>query len=258
MAAGDAVYAGVSEAGLFRSLDRGRSWQPLRGLNEHPTRPEWIPGAGGLGAHSILVSDDATPRIWAGISAAGVFRSDDGGETWAEKNDGVNGDAGFCVHGLAHDPANPDLIYRQDHRGYYLTRDGGESWTEIENGLPQAELSDGRVCVFGFAAAYDPRARTAYAIPLAGDNFRYPFDGKLRVYRTSDEGASWVPNASGLPDDCYASVLRGAISLDRLDPCGVYFGTTSGTVHLSNDGGATWSELPQRLPRILSVTAFAS
>ncbi|MEZ4501713.1 MAG: exo-alpha-sialidase [Dehalococcoidia bacterium] len=256
-AVGDTVYAGVSEAGLFRSTDGGASWKPLKGLNEHPSREGWFPGAGGMGAHSILVEDGPTPRMWVGISAAGVFRSDDGGETWEAKNEGINGDAGFCVHGLAHDPAHPDVIYRQDHRGYYISHDAGDSWEQIEHGLPQAELSDGRRSVFGFASAFDPKTHTAFAIPMSGDSFRFPIDGKLRVYRTTDEGASWQPNASGLPDGCYANVLRGAISLDGLDPCGVYFGTSAGAVHISNDVGETWTTLPQTFPRVLCVAAFA-
>ena len=142
-AAGDPLYAGVSEAWLFRSFDRGDSWEPVRGLNDDPSRNTWILGFSGSSAWALLVDGQNPERLWVGISAAGVFRSDDGGESWVSKNDGVSRDEGFCVHALAHNPADPDVIYRQDHRGMYLTRDGGDSWQPIENGLPVGRLSDG-------------------------------------------------------------------------------------------------------------------
>lgn len=214
----------------------------------------------------MLVDGGNPDRLWVGISAAGLFRSDDGGESWTAKNAGIapgdDGEPGaepieaYCVHGLAHDPADPDVIYRQDHRGMYLTRDGGDSWQSIEGGLPIGELSGGLRCAYGFPIAFDPGSGSAFAVPLTGDNFRYPPDGRLRVYRTRDQGASWAPNASGLPDDCYASVLRGALAVDELDPCGVYVGTTAGNVYVSRDGGETWMLLPVTLPKVLSVVAF--
>jgi photosystem II stability/assembly factor-like uncharacterized protein len=275
-AAGDTLFAGVSEAGLFRSDDGGESWQPVLGINEHPSRPTWVPGAGGLGLHSILVDGEHPERMWVGISAAGVFRSDDGGETWERKNDGVAGDTiepgdvgwedvpvgvskveAFCVHGLTHDPHHADVIYRQDHHGMYITRDGGDSWELLEGGLPVVELSNGRRCVFGFAVALDTGSETVLSIPLAGDGFRYPIDGKLRVYRTHVGDESWEPTGEGLPDACFSNILRGAISLDSLDPCGAYFGTTGGDVFASRDAGQSWEALPVRLPRVLSVDAFA-
>ena len=233
-AVGDALFAGVSEAGLFRSDDRGESWRPVLGMNEHPSRAAWVPGAGGLGLHSILVDRQRPERMWVGISAAGVFRSDDGGETWERKNDGVAGDTieegdpgwedlptgvtkieAFCVHGLAHDPDNADVIYRQDHQGMYITRDGGDHWESIEGGLPVVELSNGRRCVFGFAVVLDTHSETVLSVPLAGDSFRYPVDGELRVYRTHVGDESWEPTAEGLPDAYYSNILRGAISLGR-------------------------------------------
>ena len=257
-AAPDALYAGVSEAGLFRSADGGETWAPVSGLNDHQTRPDWVPGFGGLGAHSILHDPGDPNRMWVGISAAGVLRSDDGGKSWALKNDGVSQDAGCCVHGLAHDPAKPNTIFRQDHRGMYRTDDGGDTWRLIENGLPVSKLSDDHECVFGFAIGLDPKSQSVFAIPLESDNFRYPHGGKLRVYRTRDGGANWVGLDNGLPDACYANILRGAMALDHRDPCGVYFGTTAGGVYASADGGENWRNLAANLPRILCVEAFAA
>ncbi len=256
-AVGDVVYAGVSEAGLFRSDDRGKSWEPIRGLNEHPTRPTWDAGFGGLCAHSIHIDERNPQRLWVGISAAGVFRSDDGGESWAEKNDGVVKGEGFCVHSLAHDPQDADLIYRQDHRGMYRSRTAGDTWQRIENGLPIIELSEGLHCAFGFPLELDPISNSIYALPLEGDNFRFPPEGRLAVYRSQDGGDSWEPLSSGLPDGCFASVLRGAMAVDLLDPCGVYFGTTAGTVFTSRDRGDSWTQIPHTLPRVLCVEAFA-
>ncbi len=255
-AAGDTIYAGVSEAGVFRSDDRGKSWHPVRGLNEHPTRASWNPGFGGLCAHSVLVDGRHPSRLWVGISAAGVFRSDDGGRTWAEKNEGVTQGEGFCVHSLAQDPDRADVIYRQDHRGMYRTRDGGDSWQRIENGLPLAELAEGHRCAFGFPVAMDPGSHSVYAVPLEGDNFRFPHEGKLRVYRTRDAGESWQGLSRGLPDQSYTNVLRGAMAVDGLDPGGVYFGTTAGSVFASRDGGDSWTGLPCTLPKVLCVEAF--
>jgi photosystem II stability/assembly factor-like uncharacterized protein len=252
-----ALYAGVSEAGLFRSDDRGKSWEPVAGLNDHPDRGSWLPGAGGLCAHTVLTDARDPRRIWVGISAAGVFRSDDGGATFHQKDAGVSRDEGVCVHCLAHDPRNADVIFRQDHRGMYLTRDGGDSWELIESGLPLATLGDDHECAFGFAAAHDPETGYVYAVPLAGDGFRYPHGGRLRVYRTRNGGESWEPLGRGLPDGCYAAVLRGAMAVDGLDPGGVYFGDTSGNVYASPDLGERWIRLPGTLPRVLSVEAYA-
>jgi hypothetical protein len=258
--AGDSVYAGVSEAGLFVSTDQGRSWQPVEGLNDHPSQPSWSPGFGGLALHSIL-SDAGNPdRMWVGISSSGVFRTDDGGRTWTEKNHGVPVHEGgdICVHGMAHDPQEPDRIFRQNHDGMFLSEDAGDSWRRIENGLPRGVLTFAKEPgVFGFPVEVDPATGYAYAFPLAGDDFRYPPEGKLRVYRTTDRGNSWEPLAEGMPNDpSYTSVLRGAMSVDRLDPCGVYIGTTSGHVFASNDRGDHWQGLPCTLPKILCVEAF--
>ena len=258
-AVGDRLYAGVSEAGLFTSDDQGKSWQVLPGLNRHPDRDSWGPGFGGLCAHTVLVDERDPLRIWVGISAAGAFRSDDGGKTFAAKNDGVNpagDDGGFCVHGMAHDPSNADVIYRQDHRGVYKTENGGESWHVIENGLPVSVLGDEHRCTFGFAVDLDPASNAVFVLPLENDSLRFPHDGRLAVYRSRDGGESWLALSQGLPSQCWANVLRGAMSLDKLAPCGVYFGTTGGSVFGSADGGDSWSQLVADLPKILCVEAF--
>lgn len=259
LSVGDALYAGVSEAGVFRSRDGGESWQVLRGLHEHETRPRWGPGFGGLCAHSVLVDGNDPRRIWVGISAAGAFRSDDGGETFHAKNDGVSPDGEFfCVHALAHDPANADVIFRQDHRGVYRTTNGGDTWEVVENGLPTSVLTDEHRCSFGFPVGFDPASRSAFVIPLEGDSFRFPHEGRLAVYRTRDDGASWEACDEGLPNQCYTNVLRGALALDHREPCGVYFGTTGGSVFGSADCGDSWSCLASDLPKVLCVEAFGS
>jgi hypothetical protein len=257
-----ALYAGVSEAGLFVSRDRGASWQPIDGFNNHPSRESWTPGFGGLGAHSILSDAKNPDRMWVGVSAAGLFRTDDGGKSWEPKNKGVNpaidsapASTGQCVHHLAHDPDNAGVIFRQEHRGVHRSDDGGDSWRVIEDGLPVAELSDGHRCSFGFAMAMDRRSGSVFVVPLEGDNFRFPRAGQLAVYR-SDDGARWQAHKSGLPDKCYAGVLRGAMAADQNG--GLYFGTTSGSVYASGDLGESWREVASGLPRIQSVEAFAT
>ena len=258
LAVGDTLYAGVSEAGIFRSDDRGKSWRVLPGIDQHPDRESWVPGFGGLCLHSILVDGGNPDRIWVGISSAGAFRSDDGGQTFTSINDGVvSGGEGWCVHSLAHDPRDAEVIYRQDHQGVYKTGNGGDSWQRIENGLKMSTLSDEHECSFGFASAMDPQSHSAFIVPMEGDSFRFPHGGELTVARTLDGGNSWQPMRSGLPDDCWANVLRGAMALDGHDPCGVYFGTTAGSVYASADRGESWSRLCADLPKILCVSAFA-
>jgi hypothetical protein len=250
-------FAGVDEAGLFASDDDGQSWRPVSGLNDHPSRRNWFPGAGGLCAHAVLAHPKRPDRIWCGISAVGVWRSDDSGHSWIPKNEGVRCMApdkefpgiGYCVHGLALDPDDPDTIYRQDHSGMYRTRDGGETWTKNEEGLASW---------FGFPIAMDARSRTLFSFPLESDEYRLPVDGKCRVYRSRTRGDSWEPVSAGLPTErYYGSVLRGAMAVDGLDPAGVYVGSTSGDVFISADGGDSWQSLPYRLPRVLSVAAYA-
>lgn len=249
-------YAGVDTAGLFTSDDDGTSWQPVTGLNDHPTRRSWFPGAGGLCAHSVLVDPQRPERIWCGISAVGVMRSDDGGQTWVAKNEGVRcmledkefPGIGYCVHGLAADPDAADTIYRQDHSGMYRTRDGGDHWERIENGLASW---------FGFPITIDRRTKTLFSFPMESDEYRLPVAGKFQIYRSRNGGDSWEALNKGLPQEpSYASVLRGAMAVDNLNPGGVYVGTTSGGVYASADGGDSWQTLPCTLPRVLSVQAY--
>jgi photosystem II stability/assembly factor-like uncharacterized protein len=262
-AAHGAVYAGVSEAGLFVSRDRGETWQPVDGFNEHPTRSSWVPGFGGLGAHTVL-SDAKNPnRMWVGISSAGFFRTDDGGKTWATKNKGVYPTVeeapvatGQCVHHVINDPANASVLFRQEHTGVHRSDDGGDNWTVLEDGLPVAELSDGHRCSFGFPIVLDRKSGNVFVVPLDGDNFRFPRGGQLAVYRTKD-GRRWHPLTHGLPENCFTSVLRGSMSTDQLSPGGVYFGTSSGSIFATSDLGESWNEIAKGLPRIMSVEAYA-
>jgi len=191
--------------------------------------------------------------MWCGISAVGVFRTDDGGRTWHPKNKGVTvvledkiyKDVGYCVHGLAQDPDNPSLIWRQDHRGMYRTRDGGDTWDKIERGLPSG---------FGFPIALHAKSRTLFALPLESDEFRMPPEGKLRVYRSTNGGDAWQPLIKGLPQgNSYDVVLRHALTVDTFDPAGVYFGTTAGALYASRDGGESWHTLPLVAPRIVCL-----
>jgi hypothetical protein len=199
-AAHGSLYAGVSEAGLFRSQDRGKTWQVAEGLDQHETRPDWGAGFGGLCAHSVLTDANDPDRIWVGISAAGVFRSDDGGRTFAPKNEGVSRSEGYCVHSLAHDPTDADVIYRQDHRGVYRTRDAGDSWQLIENGLPSSELGDGHRCSFGFPIQMDPASGRIFVVPMEGDSYRFPerwpSTGRARAVSTS---ARRPASSTGVP-----------------------------------------------------------
>lgn len=262
-----ALYAGVSEAGLFVSRDRGASWQPIDGFNNHPSRSNWVPGFGGLGAHTILSDANNPDRMWVGVSAAGFFRTDDGGKTWQAKNLGVDPSVsadvantgpttGQCVHSVTHDPRNASVMFRQEHRGVHRSDDGGDTWRVIEDGLPVTELSDGHRCSFGFASATDLESGNVYVVPLDGDNYRFPRDGQLAVYRTRD-GAHWERLIKGLPGNCFTAVLRGAMSADQRDPGGIYFGTASGAVYASADRGESWREIATGLPRIMSVDAYA-
>ncbi len=245
-------YAGVDEAGLFRSTDGGSQWKPVDGLNDHPTRAKWFPGNGGLCAHSLLV-EPARERLHCGISAVGVFRSDDAGETWQTRNDGVrviiedqdHKDIGFCVHALAQDPDAPDHIWRQEHTGMFRSRDGGDTWQAIEDGLPST---------FGFPIVRDHSSRNLYSFPLDKDEYRMPADGHFAVYRSTDDGDSWEPRGSGLPQRFYAGVLRGAMDTDH--DGGVYVGSTAGTVHTSHDHGESWQTVEAILPRILTVDVY--
>lgn len=244
---GDRIWAGVAHAGLFTSSDHGLTWDPVGGLNEHPTRDEWQPGFGGLCAHRVKVDGD---RQWVAISAVGVFRSDDGGETWVPKNDGVDAvglpddaprpEVGYCVHCVAHDPSDPSRIWRQDHSGVYRTHDGGDDWERIEDGLPAN---------FGFVMWRDDASGRLFTIPLEADTNRVPVRGELRVYRSDDEGDSWQVSGKGWSDaPQFTGVLRGAFDGDGE---GTFcFGTTGGSLWLTRDNGDTWNELAPSFPRI--------
>lgn len=246
-AAGDRLWAGVAEAGLFTSDDQGISWDPVIGLNEHRTRGEWQPGFGGLCAHRMKVDGD---RQWVAISAVGVFRSDDGGVNWEPKNDGVDAvglpddaprpEVGYCVHCVAHHPDDPMRIWRQDHTGVYRTGDGGDSWERIEDGLPAS---------FGFVMWRDDASGRLFTIPLEADANRVPVDGALRVYRSDDGGDSWTVSGTGWSDaPQFTGVLRGAFDGD--DEGAFSFGTTGGKIWLTRDNGDSWDELDPAFPRI--------
>ena len=250
----DTVYAGAEDAALFRSKDAGKTWQELSGLRSVKGNL-WQPGAGGMGVHTIVLDPTRPNRLYVAISAAGVFRSDDSGETWKSVNRGLksqyelpdpDAEVGHCVHRIAMHRSRPDVLFMQKHWDVMRTNDAAESWTEVSDNLP----SD-----FGFPIdvhAHEPE--TIYVVPIKSDSEHFPPDGKLRVYRSKTGGGDWEPLTKGLPQqDCYVNVLRDAMAVDSLDPCGVYFGTTGGQVYCSPDGGNSWSAIAENLPKVLSV-----
>ena len=252
----DTVYGGVEDAALFRTTDGGQTWSELSGLRTHESGPKWAPGAGGMGVHTILLDPSDPQRIFVAISAAGVFRSDDGGETWMPKTRGLTSnfmpdptaEIGHCVHRIAMHPSRPKTLYMQKHWDVMRSDDSGDSWQEVSGDLP----SD-----FGFVVdvhAHEPE--TVYVVPILSDSLHYPPAGKLRVYRSRSGGNEWEALTKGLPQkDCYVNVLRDAMSVDALDPCGVYFGTTGGQVYASADAGDNWAPIVHDLPAVLSVEA---
>ena len=252
----DVIYAGVEDAALFKSTDGGTTWHELAGLRGHGTGPQWMPGAGGMGLHTIILDPNNPDRIFIAISAAGAFRTDDGGKTWLPINRGLrseyipdpNAEVGHCVHRIAMNPSRPDTLYMQKHWDVLRTDDTGGQWTEISGDLP----SD-----FGFPIevhAHEPE--TVYVVPITSDSLHYPPEGKLRVYRSRVGGNAWEPLTKGLPQEhCYVNILRDAMSSDSLDPCGVYFGTTGGQVYCSADAGDNWNAIVHDLPAVLSVEA---
>jgi photosystem II stability/assembly factor-like uncharacterized protein len=253
----DALYAGVGPAGLFRSDDGGRTWQHVEGLTNHPTRPTWQPGAGGLILHSIVPHPTDPARMWVAISAVGTFETVDGGASWEPRNRGVRADfqpgpppeTGQCVHKLVMAAGEPEHLYQQNHCGVYRTKDGGRHWEEITKGLPTQ---------FGFPMAAHPRdPNTVWTIPMTEpDQGRFMVDGHAAVYGTHDGGETWAKATDGLPhDNAYISVLREAMAVDRLDPVGVYFGTSTGQLYGSRDEGRTWRLIADNLPAIWSVDA---
>mgnify|MGYP001106523254 FL=1 len=250
----DTVYAGVEDAALFRSTDGGQIWQEIAGLRGHGSGPRWQPGAGGLCLHTILLDPGNPRRMVVAISAAGTFRTDDGGETWQATNRGLRSDylpdedaeVGHCVHRIALHPSRPDVLFMQKHWDVMRSDNAGESWHEVSGNLP----SD-----FGFAIdvhAHEPE--TIYVVPIKSDSEHYPPEGKLRVYRSRTGGNRWEALTDGLPQrDCYVNVLRDAMAVDSLDPCGIYFGTTGGQVYASPDAGDHWAPIVRDLPAVLSV-----
>ncbi len=253
----DAIYAGVEPAGLFRSTDGGATWRHVEGLTNHPTRSEWQPGNGGLCLHSIVPHRDDPSRVWVGISAVGAFETRDGGATWELRNRGVRADFypdkypefGQCVHKLVMAADGGEHLYQQNHCGVYRTSDGGLQWEEITAGLPSQ---------FGFPMGAHPRdPKTVWTIPLNGDDQgRFMPEASAAVWRTNDGGDSWIRGSDGLPQEhAYLSVLREAMAVDRLDPVGVYFGTSNGQVFASSDEGRTWEIAAENLPSVWSVEA---
>ena len=252
----DVVYAGVEPAALFRSDDAGASWSPVQGLLDHPHRPRWEPGGGGLCLHTIVLDPAEPRRMGVAISTGGFYRTDDGGASWAARNHGVRAEFlpdrhpefGQCVHKVVNHPARPERLFLQNHWGLYRSDDWGDSWTDVANGVP----SD-----FGFAMEMHPHdPDTVYVVPLESDQFRVVPEARLRVYRTRDAGASWEPLGDGLPqEDAYETVLRDALATDGADPAGLYFGTRTGKLYGSADEGASWREIEGALPPIVCVKA---
>jgi hypothetical protein len=250
----DTVYAGAEDAALFRSSDGGQTWQELSGLRGHGTGPQWQPGAGGMCLHTILLDPADPQRIFIAISAAGAFRTDDGGATWLPINRGLKSEflpdpaaeVGHCVHHVAMHPSRPGVLFMQKHWDVMRSDNAGDSWREVSGNLPTD---------FGFALdvhAHEPE--TIYVVPIKSDLEHYPPEGKLRVYRSRTGGDEWEPLTQGLPQsDCYVNVLRDAMAVDSLDSCGVYFGTTGGQVYVSPDAGDHWTPIIRDLPAVLSV-----
>jgi photosystem II stability/assembly factor-like uncharacterized protein len=250
----DTVYAGVEDAALFKTGDGGRSWHELPGLRSAKGKI-WQPGAGGMCLHTILLDPMRPEEIFVAISAAGTFRSDDSGVTWRPVNRGLkspyelpdpDAEVGHCVHRIAKHRSRPEVLFMQKHWDVMRSDDGGNSWHEVSGNLP----SD-----FGFPIdvhAHEPD--TIYVVPIKSDSEHYPPDAKLRVYRSRTGGNEWEPLTHGLPQrDCYVNVLRDAMAVDSLDPCGIYFGTTGGQVYASADSGDTWNPIVRDLPAVLSV-----
>lgn len=250
----DTVYAGVEDAALFRTTDGGRSWHELAGLRGHESGEKWMPGAGGMCLHTIVLDPSDPQRIYVAISSAGAFRSDDGGQTWRPINRGLRSEflpeqtaeVGHCVHRIDMHPSQPNVLFMQKHWDIMRSDDGGDNWFEVSGNLPTD---------FGFPIqvhAHEPE--TIYVVPIKSDSEHFPPDGKLRVYRSRSGGNEWEPLTNGLPQsDCYVNVLRDAMAVDQLPSCGVYFGTTGGQVYCSPDSGDHWQAIIRDLPPVVSV-----
>lgn len=249
------LWAGVADAALFASADGGATWEMNEALESHPTREEWTPGGGGLCLHTILQDAQNPDRVFAGISAVGIFRSDDGGRSWAVKNQGVQAadstekvkytEIRRCVHKFVQDPADPGRLYQQNHTGVYRSLDAGDTWERIEGGLPSG---------FGFPMVMHPhRPRTLFVVPQESDEVRVFPGGRPGVYRTDDGGDRWVRTHVGIEEPSYGGVLRNAMTADAEDEAGIYFGTTGGEVYATYDLGERWHRLPGRFPRVESL-----
>jgi len=255
----EAVLAGVEDAALFKSVDGGATWDELSGLRGHGVgtdtlAPQWQPGAGGMCLHTIILDPTNAERIYIAISAAGAFRTDDGGVSWKPINKGLvsdfmpnpTGEVGHCVHHVAMHPARPDVLFMQKHWHVMRSDNAGDEWKKVSGNLPTD---------FGFAIdihAHEPE--TIYVAPIKSDSEHFPLEGKLRVYRSKTGGNEWEELGNGLPDrNCYVNVLRDAMAVDKLDDCGVYFGTTGGQVYVSADAGESWKAIVHDLPAVLSV-----
>jgi hypothetical protein len=254
----DVVFAGTDPAALYCSNDRGATFQPNEALLNHPERPFWLPGFGGLCLHTVMPDPRDPKRMIVGISSAGIYRTDDGGASWVRRNSGIRLDESGpphaphfqpqCAHKMRYDAKNPRRIYLQNHPGMYRSDDGGDSWIDIHNGLPSE---------FGFPCIVHPhRANTVYLFPLESEQFRVPINGAAKVWRTRDAGESWEALGNGLPQNgAYFSVLRDAFAADNLEPAGLYFGTRGGQVFASSDEGESWRLLANWLPAVLCVKA---
>jgi hypothetical protein len=248
------AYAGIEDAAIFRTTDGGVSWHELSGLRGHGTGPKWQPGAGGMCLHTILLDPSDAKRMYIAISAAGAFRTDDGGATWKPINQGLRSqyipdpkaEVGHCVHHIAMSPKRPGVLFMQKHWDVMRSDDAGDNWHEVSGNLPTD---------FGFVVdvhSHDPE--TIYVVPIKSDGEHYPPEGKLRVYRSRSGGHEWEALTKGLPQaNCYVNVLRDAMAVDTLDDCGIYFGTTGGQVYVSPDGGDNWRPIVHDLPAVLSV-----
>ncbi|HLI85387.1 MAG TPA: hypothetical protein VKV17_15840 [Bryobacteraceae bacterium] len=270
----DTVYAGVEDAAIFRSTDGGQNWQEMPGLRRHESGAKWQPGAGGMCLHTILLDPVNTARMYIAISAAGTFRSDDRGETWKPVNRGLRSlflpnpeaEVGHCVHHVAMHSSRPDVLFMQKHWSVLRSDNAGELWQDVSGNLPGDHTvyreKDGTSKEFdqkGFGFVIDVHAHepeTVYVVPIKSDSHHFPPEGKLRVYRSRTGGNEWEPLSKGLPQsNCYVNVLRDAMSVDSLDKCGIYFGTTGGQVYASADGGDSWNAIVHDLPAVLSVEA---
>ncbi len=250
----DAVYAGVEDAAIFQSKNGGKTWDELPGLRGHGTGPKWQPGAGGMCLHTIVLDQKNPNRMYIAISAAGAFRTDDGGKTWKPINQGLRSqyipdptaEIGHCVHRIAAHKSRPNTLFMQKHWDVMRSDDAGDQWHEVSGNLPTD---------FGFVIdvhAHEPE--TIYVIPIKSDSEHFPPEGKLRVYRSKTGGNEWEPLSKGLPQkDCYVNILRDAMAVDSMDPCGIYFGTTGGQVYASRDAGDNWAPIVRDLPAVLSV-----